>query len=760
MFIPKIITQIMNYHSGETVTHTDFNDILNLLLEATNHNSDAINKILNLGTFTVKNAEHADNADFAGLADLATLAETANHALEADHATTANSALSANNAGNATLLNGATLRRTPDTLSDSDNDIPSSKQVTNHVTSSLNTIFSKNIEQDGRLNSLESGLTLANNAIDSLDIKTDDIESSIVSLNPKLVPAGGNLGYVLTKIGNEDYDFAWRATSGGTVIVNNLESILTTAALSGNMGRVLNEKIETSRTITSEPTGFTNNKNITVSYNPTTRKVTLTGTFEAYYKGTKVEELTNGWESPAHADAAGNYYLCYKNGAISFTTTPWTYDCLHIAFVQRNSHNMAIREVHGFMPWQAHYEFHSTIGTYKTGGGTLSDYTPGVITATLRRPNVSDTTVQDEDLETTIPALTSKLYTQRYLTGVGVRTLVTDQPEIIPVTGNVPNYNQFTGGVWQQTPIPNNNYAAVFVVAVPVTADAGSQKFRYMFVQPQQVGALTTIQALTPNNLVHGDTSALVSEFVFISKIIIQVSGSNWSIHSVQNLTGTQMNQVSSPAGNYLSIVHHDATLSGDGTVASPLSVIGGGGGGSWGSITGTLTDQLDLVAALATKEDAFTKNTAFNKNFGSTAGTVTEGNDARLSDARTPLTHTHNASDVNAGTLDLARIPTITAAKTDFADSKFDKASGTSNISWVSNVFRITTANGYVNIGPANTGFCHFTTDRPSFYFDKSVAINGSLFKGPSYNLNVPCVFVQAGTPTAVQAGDIWVTP
>jgi hypothetical protein len=40
--------------------------------------------------------------------------------------------------------------------------------------------------------------------------------------------------------------------------------------------------------------------------------------------------------------------------------------------------------------------------------------------------------------------------------------------------------------------------------------------------------------------------------------------------------------------------------------------------------------------------EPAFTKNTAFNKDFGTIADTVTEGNDVRLSDARTPLSHTH----------------------------------------------------------------------------------------------------------------------
>lgn len=41
--------------------------------------------------------------------------------------------------------------------------------------------------------------------------------------------------------------------------------------------------------------------------------------------------------------------------------------------------------------------------------------------------------------------------------------------------------------------------------------------------------------------------------------------------------------------------------------------------------------------------EKAFTKNTAFNKNFGNQVGTVCEGNDARLSNARTPLPHEHD---------------------------------------------------------------------------------------------------------------------
>lgn len=40
--------------------------------------------------------------------------------------------------------------------------------------------------------------------------------------------------------------------------------------------------------------------------------------------------------------------------------------------------------------------------------------------------------------------------------------------------------------------------------------------------------------------------------------------------------------------------------------------------------------------------EPAFSKNTAFNKNFGDSSKTVCEGNDPRLSDKREPMFHEH----------------------------------------------------------------------------------------------------------------------
>lgn len=49
----------------------------------------------------------------------------------------------------------------------------------------------------------------------------------------------------------------------------------------------------------------------------------------------------------------------------------------------------------------------------------------------------------------------------------------------------------------------------------------------------------------------------------------------------------------------------------------------------------GSATANMTLSPSDVGAEPAFTKNTAFNKNFGSSAGTVCQGNDGRLSDAR-----------------------------------------------------------------------------------------------------------------------------
>lgn len=55
-----------------------------------------------------------------------------------------------------------------------------------------------------------------------------------------------------------------------------------------------------------------------------------------------------------------------------------------------------------------------------------------------------------------------------------------------------------------------------------------------------------------------------------------------------------------------------------------------------------------NLRSTLEGKEPVISKNSAFNKDFGTSQGTVCEGDDSRLSDSRNPNPHSHSLSDVD----------------------------------------------------------------------------------------------------------------
>lgn len=53
-------------------------------------------------------------------------------------------------------------------------------------------------------------------------------------------------------------------------------------------------------------------------------------------------------------------------------------------------------------------------------------------------------------------------------------------------------------------------------------------------------------------------------------------------------------------------------------------------------------------------------------------------------------------------------------------------------------NSIRLTTPSGYVDIGPMNASYTHFQTDRPAFYMDKTLHVDGSLFiYGTGYGIS-----------------------
>lgn len=86
-------------------------------------------------------------------------------------------------------------------------------------------------------------------------------------------------------------------------------------------------------------------------------------------------------------------------------------------------------------------------------------------------------------------------------------------------------------------------------------------------------------------------------------------------------------------------------------------AVVEVGGGGS-----GTVTS---VTAGTGLSGGTITASGTISANFGTAAGTICQGNDSRLSDARTPTSHNHVAADVTSGTFDIARIPTGSTSTT-----------------------------------------------------------------------------------------------
>ena len=112
-------------------------------------------------------------------------------------------------------------------------------------------------------------------------------------------------------------------------------------------------------------------------------------------------------------------------------------------------------------------------------------------------------------------------------------------------------------------------------------------------------------------------------------------SVSNPNAHGVQNIGGLQ-----GVLDGKASAVHAH-TISNITGLQTSLD------GKASASHTHTINNVTGLQSALNGKEPVFTKNTAFNKDFGSVVGTVCEGNDSRLSNDRNPLAHTHELADI-----------------------------------------------------------------------------------------------------------------
>lgn len=340
--------------------------------------------------------------------------------------------------------------------------------------------------------------------------------------------------------------------------------------------------------LTKFATGFNTPLDVIITGDTSTRKVTITGDCDAYWRGVQVASIVSGYLSPAHGtDTTKKYYLFYNGTSIAWSEDIWTFDMLQIALTYYDneaSEWVYIRECHGLVQDpETHKNLHINVGTYKESGGTISSYTLDSTTETNRRPVIGNTYINDEDLQTLVLALTTNSYTRLRLNGsTGACYFTRFSTEIVNLSANQPYYNEWTGSTWQETLMPANSIQTIWIYAQQTCADTGSQAHRFLLVQGQSItqatnsssGAITT----AVNNELLKTTQSLnlgsmiTAEMVCIGKILIAYTSNNWRIKNVSYVTGNRTNQSSTASGNFLTGVATDESLNGNGTTPTPLS--------------------------------------------------------------------------------------------------------------------------------------------------------------------------------------------
>lgn len=302
-------------------------------------------------------------------------------------------------------------------------------------------------------------------------------------------------------------------------------------------------------TIAEMFSGWEDESLCTSTYDWTARTTTISGTSKLYYRGSQIWDLAvdGDFVTSAHDAVTGGYFY-YSTDGVTFQwgTSPWDFEDVIVSFVSYDQtseeNSFGVVETHTIrLDPEVHREAHQVIGTYKVSGGAIGGYVLGSSILADKRPSVASTIVKDEDIETTVAAwVDNGPYTTAYLTGSAVFTTAFDQADIGP-SGSTARYNLNTGGTWSIENVPNGKHCNYWLLALPVTADAGSQKHRYKWIMGQSIhDTLEGAQQETPQTLNYGNLGGLATEFVIVGVVRVHQSGGNWTIDEVASVDTTR----------------------------------------------------------------------------------------------------------------------------------------------------------------------------------------------------------------------------
>jgi hypothetical protein len=328
-------------------------------------------------------------------------------------------------------------------------------------------------------------------------------------------------------------------------------------------------------TVLMTPSGFENTTDSVITYNSSTRILTITpsGTsFNVWTTGIR-HTFSASLSSTAHSDTAGTvvFYYIDSSGILQMSASyPTMYNIALVAFIYYYSSTIYLvaEERHGtVMDPATRNELHQTIGTYFVSGLVVANYTliPASPTNTDNTYSISSGVISDEQLLLSITELSvGGPYTVLQLIGSGVWTWTVDNtlPFYYEIDSYI-QYNQYTGGSWQLTTLLQGSYVNYYIIFTG-SLSASTQ----ILIIPGQI-TYSTLAAAQGENFYNLDHDGLVfPEFLPLYKITYR-TGSSYTntgkcrIEAFTRIVGSSVSITNNIATNHQSLAELHLTGTG-----------------------------------------------------------------------------------------------------------------------------------------------------------------------------------------------------
>lgn len=367
--------------------------------------------------------------------------------------------------------------------------------------------------------------------------------------------------------------------------------------------------------IDGEPNGFVNRSDVTIAWNNATRTITLSGTYDIWANGTRYSKTG---DTLAISASEGMHHIHYGSDGVLVESTTFVPEIIdtwcYVASVYWDAANAQaipwpIAETHGAeMPAEVHAYLHATQGCrYVSGMALTLDATGNGSSDSHCQFTSTSGTIRDEDIPHTVLARSTLTDNLRVLYREGTSNWRMGAASPFPVlttgTGRAA-YNLNTGGSWSLVEVTSGNFVLSHIYAVPGTNHTTGALLAVM--GQGQYGTLAAARDAADSEASSLQLSGMpAAEFKLIATLIVQTGN-------------TYGNTVKSRLVQFASGIDYV-----DWRVSSPVPA-SAASGGAWGSITGTLSSQTDLQAALDAKAAGSHSHT-HNDTTGMQGGTAGE---------------------------------------------------------------------------------------------------------------------------------------